>query len=200
MKTKQIRKNVVNNALIVFFKYPEIGYVKTRLGEEIGLNKAFNIYKALIHNTLNIVNSLSETDIYLIYTSIKKVNFNNFSCDKWKIFKQCEGDLGKKMKHGFQKVFDKDIKKIITIGTDIIGLTREIIEFGFDSLDENDIVIGPTYDGGYYLIGMKKTHDIFDNIQWGTDNVFEKTLEKIDKLGLKIKILPILYLSSICSN
>lgn len=186
---------VVHNALIVFLKYPEKGYVKTRLAKDIGDEFTLKIYKTLIRNTLSLVKSFSDTQIYVFYSFNKnKILFNKKKINKdWIFVEQSQGDLGKKMENAFQIVFDSGIKKALIIGTDIIGLTKDIIEDAFKSLEKDDIVIGQTEDGGYYLIGMKQIQDVFINIPWSTNKVFKRTLIKIHHLELDVKILPILF-------
>jgi glycosyltransferase A (GT-A) superfamily protein (DUF2064 family) len=72
-------------------------------------------------------------------------------------------------------------------------LSAEIIKKAFYSLNESDVVIGPCYDGGYYLIGMKKLHEeLFHDISWGTEQVFQQTLLAVKENGLTVQQLPLL--------
>ncbi|MEQ9148777.1 MAG: glycosyltransferase, partial [Cytophagales bacterium] len=78
--------------------------------------------------------------------------------------------------------------KAVIIGSDCFSLKRVILEEAFERLNQNDFVIGPSEDGGYYLLGMKKNNsEIFENIEWSREDVYAKTLEKIK--GQKVKIL-----------
>ena len=84
------------------------------------------------------------------------------------------------MANAFQWAFKKKYKKIVLIGTDLWTLNEKIITDSFKLLDKCDLVIGPSYDGGYFLIGMKNPDEnIFKNIPWSTNNVLEKTILKI---------------------
>jgi hypothetical protein len=95
------------------------------------------------------------------------------------------------MHNAFKEGFDDGYEKIVIIGSDLIELESNDIKKAFEKLDENDIVIGPAEDGGYYLLGMKQIpENIFRNKEWGTNTVLKDTLKDIDSLQfhlLKVK-------------
>ncbi len=100
--------------------------------------------------------------------------------------------LGERMKNGFLEAFNMGAKRVVLIGSDIPDLSLELTEEAFTSLEENDVVLGPSYDGGYYLIGF--THHtfsphVFEGIPWSTETVFEKTLRILNQAGQRIHIL-----------
>jgi len=106
---------------------------------------------------------------------------------------QSKGNLGKRMLDALNDVFTVGYGQAIIIGTDIPNLTAEILTLAFQLLDQSDVVIGPTFDGGYYLIGMRKVHsEIFANIAWSTPVVMMQTLQAVADLRLSISILPTL--------
>ena len=81
-------------------------------------------------------------------------------------------------------------KKCIIIGTDCPGIDTPLIENAFEILKERDVVVGPCRDGGYYLLGMSTlTGDLFVDIDWSTDRVFNQTIEKTRKNNLSSGIL-----------
>ena len=89
-------------------------------------------------------------------------------------------DLGRKMLSAFQWAFNEKYKNVILIGTDLWDINESMVIRARNVLENKDFVIGPTYDGGYYLIGMKKIKKkIFQNIPWSTNHVLEETLKKI---------------------
>ena len=97
------------------------------------------------------------------------------------------------MRNAFSDAFENSYDKICLIGSDILELTDEIIVRAFDHLDTHDIVLGPSLDGGYYLIGMKSpVSHVFENKKWGTGEVLKATLNDINKMSLKYSLLPIL--------
>ena len=97
-------------------------------------------------------------------------------------------DLGERMHNAFDELLHLDYKKVIIVGSDLLDLDEQIIEEAIQKLDDNDVVLGPAEDGGYYLLGMKQLHPaIFKNKAWGTETVREATM-----LDLKNKAVSLL--------
>jgi hypothetical protein len=96
------------------------------------------------------------------------------------------------MLNAFRETFAEGFTEVIIIGSDIPDIPRKIIKKAFD-FGKYDAVIGPAYDGGYYLIGFRKESllpVIFRDIAWGADTVFEKTIALFHKNGYTVKVLP----------
>lgn len=169
--------------LIIFYRNPELGKVKTRLAADIGDEKALAIYYLLSKHTRDITEKLF-FDKVVYYT-----NFIDME-DSWDnhIYQkalQAEGDLGKKMEAAFAESFEKGYEKVCIIGTDCFELHESIIKEAFEKLDKCDAVIGPAKDGGYYLLGMKRLcQEIFYHKNWSTNTVLKKTIEDFDRLNL----------------
>jgi len=164
--------------LIVFVKNPEIGKVKTRLARSIGDAQALAIYLNLLSSCFKLTETVKQ-DVVIYY--------NNFidSEDHWKSdkYKKClqKGDsLGEKMHNAIAEQLNKGYKKACLVGSDIYDLNIQVIETAFKKLENNDVVIGPAKDGGYYLIGMKEPNAaLFDISGWSTPKVCEETINKI---------------------
>lgn len=171
-------------AILLFTRNPELGKVKTRIAKTLGNQKALEIYKKLLHHTREIVAHL-KADKYVFYSDLIPKD------DMWEndIFikrMQRGTTLGDKMSIAFEEVFNNNYDSICIIGSDCYELNPTIIENAFQLLQVNDCVIGPTFDGGYYLLGMNKFHtELFQNIEWSTETVFEETLKICSKLNLK---------------
>jgi rSAM/selenodomain-associated transferase 1 len=102
-------------------------------------------------------------------------------------------DLGERMKNSFVEAFKMGSKRAVLVGSDIPDLPLEFMEEAFSSLKKKDAVIGPAYDGGYYLLGFKdKTFSprVFEGMPWGTETVFDKTVQALKGLGQKVHTLP----------
>ena len=156
-------------------KYP----VKTRLKTAIGKNKSIWVYNQILKKTFLVLKNI-KTDIAVFhYNSIISKNpFKNFS--KWNKI-QIGKNLGEKISNAFNWGFEKGYKKIIIIGSDLWDLNEEIINTGFIELNKNKVVIGPSIDGGYYLLGLnKKMPKIFEGIKWGTQSVLAETLKLLE--------------------
>jgi rSAM/selenodomain-associated transferase 1 len=94
------------------------------------------------------------------------------------------------MARAFEGNFQKKIKKIILVGTDCPQMSAFHVKAAFDALKTHDLVLGPTVDGGYCLIGLKQmVPELFVSVAWGTETVFKRTLEKAKNAGLSVKCL-----------
>lgn len=177
------------NILLIFVKNLEKGKVKTRLARTVGDEKALEVYKKLTTYTRRITSKVS---------AIRKVWYSRFipEKDEWddeKFMKKIQqGDnLGIRMKNAFAESFSSGPKNVVIIGSDCAELTADNIEHAFSELGNHELVIGPSEDGGYYLLGMKELHyEFFEGIDWSTSKVLAQTLEKARRKALKISIMP----------
>jgi uncharacterized protein len=182
---------MTDQLLLIFFKNPELGKVKTRLAATLGEEKALAIYLALVKHTREIAERL---------TCDKLVCYADFidTEDAWsnQIYKkelQRGRDLGVRMSGAFENGFRKGYKSVIIIGTDCIELTSLVIEEAFQQLRSHDAVLGPAEDGGYYLLGMRKFYpQLFQNKIWSSSSVSKDTLADLSQLKLSTHILPTL--------
>ena len=176
------------NAVIIFTRYPEIGKVKTRLAASIGNESAYLVNEILVGRTFKECLKLEENrfSLFAFYSDMKNEEFFPDSIAKrFLIYNQDGENIGEKMRNAFEKIFNLGFEKAVILGTDIPDISESILSKSFLELEQNNIVIGPSNDGGYYLLGMNKFyHNIFDDIKWGTESVFEKTIDKIHENNL----------------
>lgn len=178
-------------SLLIFVKNPEKGKVKTRLAETMGPEKALKIYQKLLRITHKITKPL-ECDCQVWYSSFIDKN-DIWEQSKYEKRLQSGKNLGERMKKAFRQDFEDGYEKAIIIGSDCAELTSEIIKKAFRSLDNKEVVIGPARDGGYYLLGMSSFYpELFDGIKWSTPTVCEKTIDKVENLGLSLQLMPTL--------
>ena len=175
-------KNNTIAGLIIFVKNPVLGKCKTRLAASIGKEDALKVYINLLNHTQKVSQSLN-CNRYLFYdTEIQKNDM--WSNEHFIKSVQSDGDLGNRMSSAFQTVLTMENKAVI-IGSDCPEINQETVNEAFMRLDSHDVVIGPTYDGGYYLIGMRAYHEeLFNNIKWSSENVYRSTIEAIKTKGL----------------
>ena len=168
-----------NNPLVlVFCKNQILGKVKSRLAIKIGEKKAFLIYSELVNKTASIVNSLS-VEVHLYYSDYIEEN-DNFNPSKVKKFIQKGNNLGDRIINALNISFKK-FSPVVIIGSDLWKLEISDIEDAFRILKNKNIVIGPSTDGGYYLIGMNYLDTkIFENKNWGEESVLSDTIRDID--------------------
>ncbi|MDF1518193.1 MAG: TIGR04282 family arsenosugar biosynthesis glycosyltransferase [Lutibacter sp.] len=167
------------DALIIFTRNPELGKVKTRLAATIGDEKALEVYKHLLLHTKSETKLLA-CDKFVFYdTSIIENDIWPETIYQKKI--QSGEDLGEKMYQAFELLFSLGYKNCLIVGSDLFDLKKEIIDAAFQKLQENDVVIGPAEDGGYYLLGLKKLNSaLFKNKDWGTSTVLTDTLKDLN--------------------
>ncbi|MEO1260262.1 MAG: TIGR04282 family arsenosugar biosynthesis glycosyltransferase [Bacteroidota bacterium] len=180
----------MKSALIIFIKNIVPGKVKTRLAATVGNERAVKIYEALLEKTRTEALQV-HSDKYVFYST--EINFNDkWNNDYFMKNKQRGNNIGERMSNAFIDVMPP-CEKAILIGGDIAQISAAIINDGFEKLNTYDFVLGPAHDGGYYLIGMKKpAPGVFENIEWSTKKVAEKTLENITDLGKTCFLLPTL--------
>jgi rSAM/selenodomain-associated transferase 1 len=177
--------------LILFYRNPELGKVKTRLSASIGEEKALAVYYLLSHQTKNVTATL-RCDKILCYTDFIDTEDSWPSAVYLKSLQQ-GADLGERMMFAFQSGFERKYKSICIIGMDCFELTSAILEKAFEKLTTHEIVIGPAKDGGYYLLGMNHPHpELFQNKKWSSDSVAADTLSDCEKLKLNVFKLPTL--------
>jgi len=108
----------------------------------------------------------------------------------YRFIRQPQGDLGRRMSHAFSESFRQGDTRVVAIGTDCPGLTGALLRDAFGALKENDLVLGPARDGGYFRIGLSRpATDLFKGIPWSTERVLESTLGVAHRLGMSTRLL-----------
>ena len=179
--------------LIIFTRYPEPGKVKTRLAPSHGIEGAASLHKSMTEYTLKWLSPLYEKNPDLL-----EIRFDGESLQqmidwlgpRFNYVHQGRGDLGERMASAFRENFQRKKTKVVLIGTDVPQLTTLHVQVAFNALEKHDLVIGPSTDGGYYLIGLRRmVPELFESIAWGADTVFQTTLQRAKDIGLSVKNL-----------
>jgi rSAM/selenodomain-associated transferase 1 len=106
---------------------------------------------------------------------------------------QLGGDLGARMSHAFDEAFAGGKRAVIIVGTDCPELDERAVAYAFKQLRHQDLVLGPARDGGFYLIGLRRSvPKLFDRVDWGQDDVLERTLTNARQAGLRVTLLKLL--------
>lgn len=170
------------NLIIVFAKPARLGEVKTRLAKDIGNELALEFYKTMLFHTRSVLRKIVkelDCDIEIHLTE----NINETICYEFRCKQQVEGDLGLKMYSAFNQAFNNGYKHVVLIGSDLPELSVSHLKQALLRLENSDLVLGPSKDGGYYLIAMNEDHpELFSDIQWSTETVLKSTLEKATNL------------------
>jgi rSAM/selenodomain-associated transferase 1 len=183
----------MNRHLIVFVKNPELGKVKTRIAATAGDKQALAVYLKLLEITQRTLDNLA-CQVHIYYSSFidDQDLFNARNIQK---SLQADGDLGEKMSSAFHDIFNqKPGAKVVIMGSDCPDITSEIISEAFESLENHHLVVGPTFDGGYYCLGMDAYYpEVFKDIVWSSASVFNKTIQNAEKQNLSYHKLPTLH-------
>lgn len=178
--------------LIIFYRNPELGKVKSRLAATVGEERALAIYLKLASFTRS-VTSVINCDRVVYYSNFIDRE-DSWPNDKYLKHLQRGDDLGSKMRHAFETAFAQGYKRVCIIGTDCLELTSDILKEAFEALKRSDSVIGPAFDGGYYLLGMNRfIPEVFNNKRWSTDTVCTDTIDELKRLHLSYHVMPTLH-------
>lgn len=178
--------------LIIFYRNPEFGKVKSRLAVTVGEERALAIYMFMAAHTRKV--ALEVTTDRVVYYSAFIDREDNWPNDAFAKRLQQGDDLGEKMKQAFEESFASGYDSICIIGTDCLEITTDIVMTAFEALTHQDAVIGPAADGGYYLLGMNRfTPALFDNKKWSASSVCKDTLRDLTRLNYRYQLLPTLH-------
>ncbi len=171
--------------LIIFTRYPEAGLVKTRLIPALGEKGAELLHRDMAEHTIAQARHF-RGEVEICFTGGTRRLMKQW-LGKDLLYREQKGSsLGERLSTAITKAFSGDNKKVAVIGTDCPALTTAHINRAFQLLDSSDLVLGPAYDGGYYLIGLRNANQkLFRGISWGSENVYLQTTEAADRLDLK---------------
>lgn len=173
------------NAKVLFFcRAPELGRVKKRLARDMGDQAALKVYRQLLEHNLAMIEHIDFAGVEIITTNVSHSFFESYQ-QKGIVVRQQLGDsLGSKLIDAFATAL-ADTDKVVLLGTDSFDVTVEHLKQAVTVLNKHDAVITPVKDGGYILIGLKKMyHPVFQDMPWGTDQVFDHTRQRLIDAGL----------------
>ncbi len=187
-----------NSHLIIFTRYPEPGKTKTRLIPALGSLKAAQLQRRMTEKIAGEALTLQNkqgVDITVFHTGGTREEMAVWLGNSFNYLRQSRGDIGNRMSNAFTRIFNSTTGSIILVGSDIPELTSIIIEQGFVFLKKHDTVIGPSRDGGYYLIGMKAKSApqliqiLFNEIPWSTADVLKVSIQRLADAGYSHSLL-----------
>jgi rSAM/selenodomain-associated transferase 1 len=183
----------VSTALIIFAKAPIPGEVKTRLCPPLTPDEAASLHGTLVLDAVERAKGLPGASLYVAGTPDLSHPFFKVMEGRYgaKLLPQRGPDLGSRMKWAMQDAFEQGAQEVLLTGTDLPTLPRAHLVEALTLVKRHDVVLGPTADGGYYLIGLRKmVPALFDGIAWSTAPVFAETKQKIEQAGLSLGLLP----------
>lgn len=179
----------------LFAKAPLAGHAKTRLGAEIGMERAARIYEEMLRSLLSrFAQGLSGWRRIVFVASAEGQHWFEDNAPGWELRRQAEGDLGDRLAEGFTALFAEGAGQVIIIGADAPELQVSHLEAAAAALERSGLVLGPAHDGGYYLIGQQAPGaDLFSEMPWSSEHLLERTLRRAEEHQLAAELLSPLH-------
>jgi hypothetical protein len=176
--------------LIIFVKAPTPGEVKTRLLPLLSAKQAAWLYQCLVQDTLEVASRLRSIQVVVAYAADHRVPDLAWLDSKPPMFLQNGQTLGERLIKAFQHAFAWHARHVVVIGSDAPDLMTAWIRQAFVALTHDDVVLGPTRDGGYHLIGLNRLYrELFVDMPWSSPELFGQTLDRITHLGVSVRCL-----------
>ncbi len=177
------------DTLYIIAKAPRVGLAKTRLGRSIGHEAAIMLYKAFLQDlAARFVDAPFECGWYVTppdaWDDISPLV--DWGEREVRILFQKEGDLTERQREFFYGAATRGEERVVLIASDSPHLTVEVVMQAFRELDRHDLVFGPTYDGGYYLIGMRGWHDVFHGLPMSVGTELDDIIAQAERAGLSV--------------
>ncbi len=193
-----MKTNPGNMHILIFTRYPVPGKVKTRLIPALGPERAAHLHRRMTEHAVAVAREARKTaekhgrvDITVCSTGASRKRVRAWLGTDVHVVPQPPGNLGVRMQDAFRRALENGAGAALLMGSDIPGVTSEILLHAMEGLAQKDIVLGPSMDGGYYLIGMRAQHPaLFEAKDWGTDHVYDQTRLAISRCGWSLLELP----------
>ncbi len=184
---------MMSRAFTIMAKAPRAGEVKTRLCPPLSAEEAAELSRCFLVDTLAKVNLLGAATPVLSYTPDEARDFFQALAPGFLLLPQRGVDLGARMAHCFAQLFHRGYTDVLLMGSDLPTLPQDVLWQALDLMaqPQTDVVLGPSEDGGYYLIGLRTLHrELFEAMTWSTSRVLAETVERAETKGLQVAYLP----------
>ncbi len=184
-------------ALAVMARAPSDPRGKTRLLKGLGAAEGMDLRRAIFLDTLDVVQRVPGAERVLVFApETAGAEIAELAGSTFRLVPQRGEDLGERLEHAFADLFDLGYAVVTIIGSDLPTLPAEHVERGIAVLrrDADPLVLGPSVDGGYYLVGLRTNHpEIFQGIPWSTADVLAATLSAAEAHHLTVTLMPSWY-------
>jgi rSAM/selenodomain-associated transferase 1 len=178
----------------IFVKVPLPGEVKTRLVPPLTENQACRLYTAFVRDLSDRIGRLKKLRRTVFCSGAEPSEISDIITTDYNITPQIGTTLGDRLSSAFHELLDGENRKAIIIGSDSPDLPVQYIKRAYIKLKHKDVVLGPSMDGGYYLIGLKSPEPrLFKDVDWSGRRVLEQTLQRVHELGLSLSMIPLWY-------
>lgn len=180
--------------LVVMAKAPRPGVVKTRLAQHLPESAVLALYQCLLRDTIALAQSLCDVEVAIMCPSSDVDELVRLAGTDARVVPQTGVGLVAGLTSVFTHFAASGDRKVIAFNSDSPHLPASVLELAFDSLTSDDLVVGPTHDGGYYLVGAKISHlGLFEGDGMGTSNALERLMESARTLRLSVRVLDPFY-------
>jgi hypothetical protein len=183
-------------SIVVMAKAPEPGRTKTRLSPPLTPGEAAGLYSSMLLDTISRIGSLSAVDLWLAYTpDEEEAWFRQAIAPSFHLMAQRGDDLGQRMHRIIEERHAGGASGVVVVGTDLPTLPIEYVSEAIDRLQGGaEIILGPSEDGGYYLVGMREPDArLFEGISWSRKTVLRETVDKASELEKAVVTVPSWY-------
>ena len=185
---------VTNRTLVIMAKAPRLGSVKTRLAESLSLQAVTELYRCLLNDTIGLAQALDHVEIAIMCPASDVEDLSRAVAETVRIVPQTGQGLAAGLASVFAHFAAPGHQRVIAFNSDSPHLPTSVLESAFDVLEACDLVIGPTHDGGYYLVGARASHPgLFTSDGMGTGTALEALLTRARALGLSVNLTDPFY-------
>jgi rSAM/selenodomain-associated transferase 1 len=183
-----------NRTLVIMAKAPRLGSVKTRLAESLSLQAVTELYRCLLNDTIALAQELDQVEIAIMCPASDVEDLSRAVAKAVRIVPQTGQGLAAGLAAVFAHFAAPGHQRVIAFNSDSPHLPASVLETAFDALEACDLVVGPTHDGGYYLVGARASHaGLFISDGMGKANALETLLTRARVLGLSVHLTDPFY-------
>lgn len=183
-----------SKVLVIMAKAPRLGAVKTRLVPSLSPQAVTDFYCCLLEDTLRLARSLSNVEVAMMCPESDVKELAEFAGSGTSVIAQKGEGLAAGLTSVFTHFAAAHQRRIIAFNSDSPHLPHSVLEDAFETLAGHDIVVGPTHDGGYYLVGAKASHPtLFAHDGMGTSSALDRLLSRIKALELSVGMAASFY-------
>jgi rSAM/selenodomain-associated transferase 1 len=182
------------NSLLVVAKRPVPGSTKTRLCPPLSQGQAADLYECFLRDTLDLMRKVPGVQQIIGFLPEDARDYFHRLAPDMELTCQIGASLGERLDHLLTGALVSGSQRVVVMDSDSPTLPVEYLSQAFDLLVDADVVLGPTRDGGYYLIGMKQPQPrLLRQVQMSTPRVLADTLALAETAGLAVSLLPTWY-------
>jgi rSAM/selenodomain-associated transferase 1 len=188
------RSNNRDCTVVIMAKAPRPGRVKTRLAQSLPLPAVMELYRCLLDDTVALAKSLDHADVVIMCPAPDVEDLSRATREAVRVVAQTGDGLAAGLESVFAHFAAAGRRRIIAFNSDSPHLPASVLESAFEALAACDVVVGPTHDGGYYLVGASACHPgLFTDDGMGTTTALEALLARARALGLSVRLTESFY-------